>query len=120
MRYYLDAPPSEIEFALGDSANDAVIALPAMSDWLHRLDWIVWSFDAKPRSAARLLITDITNNEILLGISLSLGGIGPQSALQKYGLLNFQNLGFHSPLESEIEIRLQGNGSNKSLSVQHR
>lgn len=116
MRYYIDSPPSELKFAIGTSTNDATIVLPATPDWLHRLDWIMWSFEGRPRPGY-LRVRDTTNNVLLHELQVS-----NRSHLLDYDrILSFGPEGFICPEHVEVTITLSSdNGVTKRLTVQHR
>lgn len=120
MRYYIDIPPSELKFAIGTSTNDATIVLPATPDWLHRLDWIMWSFEDQPIPAGYLRVRDTTNNVLLHELKVS-----NKSHFKDYDrILSFGPEGFICPEHVEVTITLSsGNeegGVTKRLTVQHR
>lgn len=92
------------------SSTDSVITLPAASDTIHVLDWIVWSYSGDP-TAGKLTVLDNTNANTLMEIDITKGGPG--------GLF-FSERGIQAPKAAELIITLADGAVTSKLNIQVR
>ena len=92
------------------SGGDSVITLNAVADEYHVIDWITFSYASDPTSGA-IEVKDTTNNTILMGTDITVGGPG-QFVFGDRGLVGLIN--------TTITITLSDGSATKKLSAQTR